>query len=192
MKHSVIKFAIPILLVLTLTSGIIFWNTTTTYKIPPENCEVLLGNSAEEFVKKYGNFLDFNDDVVCAKLDDDGNLLMTLTDQDAENWISTFQPYLDSAKATDGIEISKDYRKITVKCFQENAADIFLKLTPAFTPCYINQVLNGIDPCDLNIEFIVLDAGTEEIIHHEVLSGKTTTMTFESASFSSKNDNCSP
>lgn len=64
--------------------------------------------STEEFIRDYGNFLDFSDKVVHAKLDESGNLLLTLTELEKENWISPLQPYFETFKATDGVEISAD------------------------------------------------------------------------------------
>ena len=132
------------------------------------------------------NFFDFSDNVVSAKLDENSYLLLTLTEQDEENWLSPLQPFFATLKTTEGVEISADYKKITLNCYQETIHEMVINISPAIPYCYMRQLFSGIDPETINIELTILDAGTGEVKIQETLSEKEFDFSLDASTFSSQ------
>ena len=127
----------------------------------------MFSQKPKEFIKKADNWASWTDDFcISAKVDAQGNLLLTLNQEQKNAWRFHFSSDIDKAKESDGIVISEDYTQFSYSQTQktEVALDVMLFYN-AFHGCFVNQLLNGVDPENMYIDFVVFERNTNEVLY---------------------------
>lgn len=138
--------------------------TFTTFRISPDGCKELFDKSPEEFVSVADTFFPWTDNFAeAAILDEDGFLLLTLSEKSQNEWKEAFQPYLDKAEACNRITISEDYTQITVAGFKETITVDLMTSRMACHACIINLFLKHKNFENIKIEYTIIDGKTSEI-----------------------------
>lgn len=145
------------------------YDSVSTYILPENACMKLFNMSSHEFAKSpevpwTDNFC------ISAKVDESGNLLVTLTKQQEELWRSAMPVPNNSIEQHNvqqfGIYISSDFSEVIAKCYKENANSVITKgAVGALQGCYVHKLLDGCDSSELCIKYKVVDAKTGVVVY---------------------------
>ncbi len=142
----------------------------SVYKLPPELCRRFFGCTPNEFFDKtmayYDSEIDFRKK---SKIDNKGNLVLVLDEQDKEAWKSTFivDGFFEGVRDNPNIIISEDYKNVTVNCYKETAnADTFDSAFLLYA-LLVYQLFDGVSPDEICINYTVRDGVTEEVVYSE-------------------------
>lgn len=126
MKKLGIRSLKPLYIVLAIVLGIILigvsfdFLSTGQLVIPADECEDVLGCTAEEFFDKE---LDFYNEVgdfrKRARINKQGDLVLRLTQVQANAWCLSLQEDVRNAEKQYNIEVSDDYSTITIYGYKE-------------------------------------------------------------------------
>ncbi|MBQ7935196.1 MAG: hypothetical protein IJ333_02455 [Clostridia bacterium] len=136
----------------------------TEYKLSPDICQRLLGVTPEDFFSQPYPFSWTEDFRTYSKLDENGNLILRLNEQQKRDWRNQYTDEIAVAK-THGIKISADYTYMTTWSYMETIDSDITASILALRGLEINQLLNGQDPAELQITFVVMDAGTQTPVY---------------------------
>jgi len=129
-----------------------------TYEIPEQTCIGLFGVEPSAFADQPDRFTSWtNDFCLYSRVNSKGNLILTLSEKQQENWRVYYAKPIQTFKNQYGITISKDYSEVIYShdfIFQTiDLEDILL----AHRGLYVTQLLNGKNPEKMYIRFIELD-----------------------------------
>lgn len=129
-------------------------------------CGRLFGCTPQDFLD--GNF-DAVDDIgyLCenAKIDSDGSLILAFTkDHETKFRNSDFLTNFDSYE---NIEVSSDFREVTIYGYEETILDDFWSFTVIFDKLVLIQQLDGIRLDDINVSYQIKDAVTHDLVYSE-------------------------
>ena len=139
----------------------------TEYILSPTDCAIALGGlTPEEFVDYESEW--YTPSVSPEKrahIDEDGNLVLYLTDEQKEEMrdAGSLKDQYQNALNNDNIEMSDDYKTIIVNCYAET---VFGDIYDAFGASFClrtYQFVDGIEPKDISIDLILKDGVTGEI-----------------------------
>lgn len=137
--------------------------TFTTYRISPDGCMTLFDKTPKEFISVADTFFQWTDNFAeAAILDEDGFLLLTLSEKSQNEWKEAWQPYLDKAEACSRITISTDYTEIAVAGFKETIAEDLITSRTACHACIINLFLKHHNFENIKIKYTIIDGKTNE------------------------------
>lgn len=182
-------FIIVIAIVLIALTTIFILSNYNYYKLSPTICELTIGEKPEDFVKSRGRESLLVNGYTFASLDDDGNLILILSDKEVEAWKKSslsleilrivtndtvdlgiegdYVPEnwleeitIDSAKRTE-FNISDDFTKITYD--MEGSRIISGSLVNA---CAMMQLFEGRTGDDFRVEEIMYDDNDNIIVHN--------------------------
>ena len=140
----------------------------TTYVINDETCRAVYSAPPEEAITKISKSEWVGGHYRDASVDEDGNFVLTLSEDDIAHWKKEMEENLEtlvksSSKDNDGeyLKISDDYHQISTKAKKEYALGAAVGVQMATIWCATMQMLNGEDPNEwwVDIEFIDLESG---------------------------------
>ena len=142
--------------------------TWTTYVINDKTCRMVYSCSAEEAAEDFATFKEIDGHVRETSLDEEGNFVLTLSEDDIAHWKKEMESNLQtlmegSTKDNDGgyLRVSDDYHQITTKVQEEYAMGAGIGVLMATLWCATMQMLNGEDPNEwwVDVTFIELESG---------------------------------
>lgn len=171
--------------VLTLTFAHIF--QVVTYNIPAEIAEKMFGKTVEEFCQTDGEGTAFDGYLTSCKTDGNGDLVLKLTPENNENLRQALISKI--SKTQDKLHFSSEYDEITVYVFKETYVDKAFTLYGHLQYFAVIQLLNGEKAENINVNFSVIDQGTNEVIYSfNRMHDTDDSITFDVNSLSSKYD----
>ncbi len=142
---------------------------SVTYRISPQSCYFLFDDTPEEFLPKADSFYGWTDDFSRkAEVDEEGYLLLTLSEKKIEEWSKSYDSYFEEVEKNDRITVSDDYKKITIIGYKETIARDIVSAWFLELGCRVKQFLNTPDG-DLKIERVIIDGGTGEVKSHRIV-----------------------
>ena len=142
--------------------------TWTTYVINDKTCRMVYSAPPEEAVEKIDRSEWVGGHYREARVDEEGNFVLTLSEDDIAHWKKEMESNLKtlmegSVKDNDGsyLKVSDDYHQITTKVQEEYAMGAAIGVQMAMLWCATMQMLNGEDPNDwwVDVTFIDLESG---------------------------------
>lgn len=143
--------------------------THTKYVLPPNICVALFSFEPEEFFNiEFSFYTSENDFRQNASIDKDGNLVIWLTEKQKEVWRNenSWGYNLETLQNSENIEISDDYTKVIVNCYEETATGDIVCLAFGHKSLGIEQLLSGKEPKSININIILRDGVTGETVYN--------------------------
>ena len=140
----------------------------TTYVINSDTCMAVYSAPPEEAITKISKSEWVGGHYRDASVDEDGNFVLTLSEDDIAHWKKEMEENLEtlvksSSKDNDGeyLKISDDYHQISTKAKKEYALGAAVGVQMATIWCATMQMLNGEDPNEwwVDIEVIDLESG---------------------------------
>jgi len=183
---------IPLIVLCIIVAGVVsFLSQYNLYVISPEICRVVIGKTPVEFVESNGEETALeNSGYTYAKLDEEGNLFLIISDIQKDNWKATVIDkdswFSESARNAGNVEISKDYKKIILRCYRETYTNEAISFVMNSSECVFLQVLNGEKSENIKVDCYFIDAVTNEVKYHVVLPDSNLKFTIDPDSFSSK------
>ncbi len=170
-KHKLPKIilsvvAIIVVLSIPLFQVILRHVQATTYIIPTKTCVALFGETPEKFSKDPNDWDTWEDFCVDSKVDNAGNLVLELSEEQEASWKKFYESHIEYAKKLEGVYISDDYTKMSVAVTGKTALKQTSASVMAFKGCFVNQLLNGNDPETMFIDITFTDAETGTTIVH--------------------------
>ena len=136
--------------------------------LPTYYCEMLFGVSPTEFFDAYLSMYqktgDFRNG---AYIDDDGNLVLNLTEKQQQTWRNLLvnDVYgVETVRNSPYISVSEDYTTLDVLCFKERVFTDFICAAYSLIPLFVNQLLDGKAAESISVKFSLKDGITEEIV----------------------------
>lgn len=139
------------------------------YVLTERQCDGLFNKTPTEFEKEPFPFWKWERDTFCksAEVDDSGNLVLTMTDLQKEQWKNAqdIQRRLYEANNNPDISISSNYTKISATCYKETASKTIGTAIDASYACRVIQFLDGIPLEQINVELVIADSFTGNIVY---------------------------
>ena len=136
--------------------------TLTTYVIPPKIAKALTTHEPSEFVKMETPMAGVSSDFcTSAEVNEKGYLVLTLNEKQKQDWVDFEMKFINDANASN-VDISSDYTKMTVQW----SASVDNSISSLFSlgSCLTMQLLNGLEPETLQVEYVVVDSNSGEIL----------------------------
>lgn len=141
------------------------FSKSITYTITPKFSDAFLGKSAQEFCETDGEGTIFYNNLKTSYVDDNGNLIVKLTEEQNENIRK--ECFSKIQKTKDQLIYSSDYTDISVYVFQETCAEKSIVLGLNLRFFAMAQLLNGVEVENIKVNYKIIDAGTyEELVSY--------------------------
>ena len=141
--------------------------TYTEYRMSSDTCVLLFGRPADEFFSRPYDFSWTEDFRTYSRLEDNGDLMLRLNDQQKNDWWERHGKEINQANDV-GVEISSNYTKITLRGYKETMGTLVHAAIVSLRGLHVRQVLNGTQPGQTKVEIVVIDAGTDDIVYSVV------------------------
>lgn len=136
--------------------------TLTTYVIPPKIAKALTTKEPEEFVKMETPMSGVSSNFcTSAEVDENGYLVLTLNEKQKQDWVDFEMKFINDAKASN-VDISSDYTKMIVKW--SASFDNSISSLLALGGCLTMQLLDGLEPETLQVEYMVVDNNSGDVL----------------------------
>jgi|GEM_PF-4851392 len=139
---------------------------TITYKLPSNVCQALFYCDPDEFTENCISLgITNNDRCYSYSVDEKGNLLLSLTEEQIENWKEQCKKDIKSATSY-RTKVSSEYDRVV---FEDEHWPIgSTGANQAVVACAVLKMLDGCKPEEIFVEFIVVDGISKEELHHVV------------------------
>lgn len=159
---KIISVLLVILMTLFTVACDMFSFGTSTYEIPPVTCKSYFGCAPAEFIYNDFDFYETTKDFrKNSTVDSQGNLVLTLNRKQKDAWLQSGM--LTDFSKYENIEVSSDYKTITVYAFPETAYNTISDAAIVLDKCCMIQKLNGIST--YQIQYNIIDATNDKVIY---------------------------
>ncbi len=141
--------------------------TYTEYRMSSDTCVLSFGRPADEFFSRPYDFSWTEDFRTYSRLEDNGDLLLRLNEQQKNDWWNHYNEAIQLVKDR-GVEVASDYTKVTLRGYKETIASMMMPVIFAMRGFHVRQVLNGTEADEVQIEVVVIDAGTDDVVYSVV------------------------
>ncbi len=149
-----LRYFCPILIIVFLLF-IYTINNIRILEFNPQLCKAYFDCLPEEFNSVNQNFYGRS------MLSKKGNLKLILNETELENWAESFDLYIKDA-ISNGIVISNNFTKISFETYKETLSSKSSSSVMALYGCAVNQILDGKEPNDIIINYVIIDAGNKK------------------------------
>lgn len=137
-----------------------------TFVLSPNACKHLLSNSPKEFMDSDSLLYDSCEDFrKHAYIDKEGNLVLSLSREQKDAWLSFWGGYDEEQFRELGLTTSNGYAECLFKGYSE---DVSRLLPNIIVVLEILQLYSGISPDDIYIHWVMIDAGTNEVVVNQL------------------------
>ena len=143
-------------------------DTNTTYILSPEASKAIMGYTPKDFFSEYLPFYDDCCDLrEKATIDDNGNLVLKMSEKDKLAFLSEVYCDIEEFKKIEGVTVSEDYSELIICGSKNEIADIVWNHFPLFLPEYMTrlQFVSGNDPETISATVKVIDEMSGEILY---------------------------
>ena len=143
-------------------------DTNTTYILSPEASKAIMGYTPKYFFNEYLPFYDDCCDLrEKATIDDNGNLVLKMSEKDKLAFLSEVYCDIEEFKKIEGVTVSEDYSELIICGSKKEIADIVWNHFPLFLPEYMTrlQFVFGNDPETISATVKVIDETSGEILY---------------------------
>lgn len=158
----------------------------TVITFPSNKCETIFNMTAQKFDDQNGRGTIFEGNIISAKVDKKENLILKIDNNQKEKMEKEcFSKF--ALNKGNSVVFSPNYDRITIEIYKETSSNV-VTAHQTVRYCVFYQILNGKDVEDVNVEFIVLDAGNgKELmnINWPKIENNIETYTFDTESITS-------
>jgi uncharacterized protein YpmB len=151
--------------------------TSKKYVFSEKACAMVFSSTPKDLAKTKGSNLHWTDDFcVSATVDKNDNLVIVMTKEQVQNFRDFASTYISEALMYEEIEISSDYKKVTVTTTNERMFECSFMANLAVSSCSIVQFCDGTSPEKIDVLLTYINADSGEVIHKRYFSeslGKT-------------------
>ena len=138
----------------------------TTYEIPPNICQALFDCTPEEFTENRMRLHFTNGDRCYSyKVDKDGDLLLSLSEEQINNWKEQCEEDFESVIPY-RTKVSPEYDRVVFECKDKSLEGT--SADQAVVACAIFQMLDGCKPEEITVEYVVIDYISKEELQRVV------------------------
>ena len=155
------------------------------YIISPDVTEWMFNSTPQEFLREYTNYENpFNSFGTEARIDDSGNLVLHLTDEQIEAWKESCGGSITVAQNI-GYVIKEDYSEFSII---GNKEEVKRKLAnfPLWLihELFLMQILNDVDPHNVSVHAMIIEESTQNILYEAVCPEQELRLSLKDLNFS--------
>lgn len=174
-QKKIVAIFCSVILALAILVGVLWMlqpkeEERMTYVLPPKIALALFGCEPEEFFDYPYNYGDDSceDFRNHASIDQDGNLVLRLTDEQILTDLAAYDSDLERLDELEAVEISDDYTSITITGNKEEVFDVFEREFGVLTVFDMahRQLYFGKDLDTISVTLTIVDKSSGQIIYN--------------------------